>query len=310
MRITLCSYHRLHPPTIFEFPTRVSLFDVRASNSLVASILPPGLVAIFAGVAGGIAEATLKQFARHTVRPRIYYIGEFEEASGRVAKDLKKINSEGEYMFVKADLTTVKTVDEVCKNIKAKEEAINLLFLSMGVTNSVEGYTQYIPAITSHTRACFFLHLLPLLQESPSFCRVVTVFHDTKTDAIATSDLQSRNNPLRNHPATFMTLPLATEMAPRVSFVNCFLYRRKKEKEYDLSRIKKIISLLLYKPIVKPGACFLFLATSARYSAGVKGEMAGVPVDLVAAEIDRDLATGVYSVKVITDAESAKTRRT
>lgn len=79
MRITLCSYHLLHPPTIFEFPTRVSLSDVRASNSLVASTLPPGLVAIFPGVTGGIAEVTLKQFAKHTVRPRIYYIGEFGE---------------------------------------------------------------------------------------------------------------------------------------------------------------------------------------------------------------------------------------
>lgn len=61
---------------------------------------------------------------------------------------------------------------------------------------------------------------------------------------------------------------------------------------------------------MKPGPCFLFLATSARYSAGVKGEMTGVPVDLVAAEIDRDSATGVYFIKVNKGAESAKTRRT
>ena len=124
------------PPPIFEFPTRVSLLEVRASNSLAPSTLPPGLVAIFTGATSGIAEATLKQFAKHTVRPRIYYIGEFEEAGDRIAKDLKKINSEGEYIFAKADLITVKTVGEVCKNIKAKEATLNLLFLTIGVGDS------------------------------------------------------------------------------------------------------------------------------------------------------------------------------
>ncbi|OBT80145.1 hypothetical protein VF21_00590 [Pseudogymnoascus sp. 05NY08] len=104
------------PSPISEFPTRVSLLEVRASKSLAASTLPPGLVAIFASATRGIAEATLKQFAKHTVRPRIYYIGEFEEAGNRVAKDPRKINSEGAYIFVKAGLITVKTVDEVCKN--------------------------------------------------------------------------------------------------------------------------------------------------------------------------------------------------
>ncbi|OAF62392.1 hypothetical protein VC83_00715 [Pseudogymnoascus destructans] len=66
---------------------------VRALNSLAASTLPPGLVVIFASATSGIAEATLKQFAKHTVRPRIYCIGDFEEAADRVAKDVKKINN-------------------------------------------------------------------------------------------------------------------------------------------------------------------------------------------------------------------------
>ncbi|OBT82080.1 hypothetical protein VE02_09299 [Pseudogymnoascus sp. 03VT05] len=265
------------PSPIFEFPTRVSLLEVRASNSLAASTLPPGLVAFFAGAASGIAEATLKQFTKHTVMPRIYYIGEFEKAGNRVAKDLKNINSGGEYIFVKADLITVKTVDEVCKNIKAKEETLNLLFLTMGVGDS---YGEYTTAITPHTHACFFLHLLPLLQASRSFRRVVTVFYDIEMDCIAAFHFRGPNNPLRNHAATFMTPPLATAMAPGVSFVNCFsdrLWRKTKSKATGLLRVKRVIDLLLYKPIVEPGACYLFLATSGRYFVGVKGEVVGVP---------------------------------
>lgn len=81
-------------------------------------------MAVFASTTSGITEATLKQFAKHTVRPRIYYIGEFEEAGNRVTTDLMKINPEGEYIFVKADFITIRTVDEVCKYIKNKENPL------------------------------------------------------------------------------------------------------------------------------------------------------------------------------------------
>ena len=43
------------------------------------------------------------------------------------------LNPEGEYMFVKADVSLIRVVDEVCDMIKAKEKAINILFLSAGV---------------------------------------------------------------------------------------------------------------------------------------------------------------------------------
>ncbi|KFZ20118.1 hypothetical protein V502_03348 [Pseudogymnoascus sp. VKM F-4520 (FW-2644)] len=297
-------------PTIFEFPTRVSLSEVRASNSLVASTLPPGLVAVFAGATSGIAEATLKQFAKHTVRPRIYYIGEFEEASNRVAKDLKRINREGEYIFVKADLITIKTVDEVCKYIKNKEDTLNLLFLTMGVGNS---FAEYTMSLTPHSRACFMHNLLPLLQVSSSFRRFVTVFYDTQKDHIATSDLQGRNNPLRGHPATFMTLSLATAIAPKVSFINCFsdrLRRKTIPNATGLMRVKRVIDLLLYKPIVEPGACYLFLATSARYPACVgEAGVAGVPAGSIATGTDTGVVGGVYTINVDAEAEGVRVAR-
>lgn len=53
----------------------------------------------------------------------------------------------------------------------------------------------------------------------------------------------------------------------------------------------------------------MFTATSARYLAGVKDEMAGVPVSSDEAETDRDVATGVYSIQLNAEAERAKMRR-
>ena len=36
-------------------------------------------------------------------------------------------------MFIKADVSLIHVVDDVCKEIKAKESSINILFLSAGV---------------------------------------------------------------------------------------------------------------------------------------------------------------------------------
>jgi len=110
----------------------VSLTDVQSSNSRIASALPPGLVAVFVGATNGIGETTLKQFAKHARQPRVYFVGRSQEAGDRIAAECKALNSEGEYIFIKADTSLIRTVDDVCRDIKNKEKSINLLFLSTG----------------------------------------------------------------------------------------------------------------------------------------------------------------------------------
>lgn len=110
----------------------VTLRDVQSSNSRVASALPPGLVAIFVGATSGIGETSLKQFSKYSRQPRVYFIGRSQEAGDRIAAECKTLNSEGEYIFIKADTSLIYNVDNVCRNIKNKEKAINLLFLSTG----------------------------------------------------------------------------------------------------------------------------------------------------------------------------------
>lgn len=110
----------------------VSLSEVEASNANASKTLPAGLVAVFAGATSGIGEASLKSFTKHTVRPRIYFIGRSQESGDRILKELKEINADGEYNFIKADMSLLKNVDDVCRDIKKKETAINVLFLSQG----------------------------------------------------------------------------------------------------------------------------------------------------------------------------------
>lgn len=116
----------------------VSLAQVQSSNSLISSTLPPHLVAVFVGATSGIGEATLKQFAKHSRQPRVYFVGRSQDAADRIAAECKALNSDSEYIFIKADVSLIRVVDEVCEEIKAKEKAINILFLSAGFP-SIDG---------------------------------------------------------------------------------------------------------------------------------------------------------------------------
>ena len=110
----------------------VSLSEVQSSNSLIPSTLPSGLVAVFVGATNGIGETTLKQFAKHTRKPRVYFIGRSQEAGDRIEAECKASNKDGEFVFIKADVSLIRVVDDICRDIKSKEKDINLLFLSQG----------------------------------------------------------------------------------------------------------------------------------------------------------------------------------
>ena len=111
----------------------VALSTVQASNSLVSSSLPPGLVAVFVGATSGIGEATLKQFAKHARKPRAYFVGRSQDAGDRIVAECKALNQAGEYVFIKADVSLIRVVEKVCETIKAKEKDLNILFLSAGL---------------------------------------------------------------------------------------------------------------------------------------------------------------------------------
>jgi NADP-dependent 3-hydroxy acid dehydrogenase YdfG len=111
----------------------VSLSQVQASNALVSSTFPTRLVALFVGGTSGIGEITLKKFAQYSYQPRVYFVGRSQDAADRIIAECKTLNSGGEFIFLKADVSLIRIVDGVCKDIKAKENVLNLLFLSQGV---------------------------------------------------------------------------------------------------------------------------------------------------------------------------------
>lgn len=110
----------------------VALSTVTASNERIASTFPPGLVAVFVGGTSGVGEYTVKTFAKYTVKPKVYIIGRSQEAADRIVNECKELNPGGAFEFIKADISLLKNVDDVCRQISSKETKINILFESQG----------------------------------------------------------------------------------------------------------------------------------------------------------------------------------
>ncbi|KAF1732504.1 Retinol dehydrogenase 11 [Beauveria bassiana] len=305
----------------------VPLQGIQASNSQLGSALPD-LVAVFVGATSGIGGFTLKQLARHARAPRIYFTGRSQEAGEQIAAECTALNAEGTFIFIKADTSLLRNVDEICRDIKAKERAINILFLSAGTL--IRG--QYTPegldlglALKYYCRARFIANLLPLLQKATCLRRVVSVAAGTKEGPVDVSDLSSAKNlgvlARHAHFSSFITLSHAAfaTKAPEVSFVHDYpgpvktgIFRGSTGMTFWLVRaILRVIGPLIYIPSEESGERHLFLATSMAFPAATQKDItraiSGVPlVDgiRVARGIDGREGSGVYSIDQ--SCESAK----
>jgi NAD(P)-dependent dehydrogenase (short-subunit alcohol dehydrogenase family) len=122
----------------------VALQAVNASNALLKTALPSGIVAVFVGATSGIGKSTLIKFAQHVNEPRIYFVGRSQQAADEILHQLQHdINPGGSYTFIKADVSLLAVVDDVCEQIRAKEGRINVLCQSQGTLDMSAGKTNY-----------------------------------------------------------------------------------------------------------------------------------------------------------------------
>ncbi|KAK0620710.1 hypothetical protein B0T14DRAFT_236477 [Immersiella caudata] len=298
----------------------VSLDEIRSSNARIAGSLPSGLVAVFLGGTGAVGGTTLRQFAKHTIKPRIYFLGRSHQSGDRIAAELKELNPDGEYIFVSADVSLLRTADDVCRDIKSRENHINLLFMttsalrSEAVSETEEGL-DYGSAVTYYSRIRFVVNLLPLLQRAPSLRRVVTVLAGTKEGEINLDDIPGVSLPItqvRGHLASITTLALESIAleAPDVTFVHSFPGSVKTNLGSGVKTAPIIIFRTLYKvlgpliniPFVEAGERQLFIATSARFPPKLGADAdatAGAPTSsgvTASAGSNGEVGSGVYSV--------------
>ncbi|KAI0418463.1 putative short-chain dehydrogenases/reductase [Xylaria grammica] len=295
----------------------VALSDIIASNERIASTLPAGLVAVFVGGTSGIGEYTLKTFARYARGPEVIVVGRSQEAADRILGECRQLNPEGHFEFIRADVSLLKNVDDVCRQIKEKVSAVNLLFQSQGSmafeTETEEGLP--VPfALGVYSRLRFITNLLPHLQRASSLRRVVSVGAATCEGAIDISNIPGRGLALhqwRDQLASISTLTLeeARRRAPGVAFVHTVPGVVKSGIMRDVQptlRLSIIIGLarllapFINVPPAESGERHVFAATSAVFTPGQGAGHAGVPVDgtplAQCRGVDGKTGSGLYSI--------------
>jgi NAD(P)-dependent dehydrogenase (short-subunit alcohol dehydrogenase family) len=110
----------------------VALEAVHASNALITSTLPAGLVAVFVGATSGIGEATLKAFVSVAVRPRVHIIARSSTKGARIVAECQELCPEGHFDLIEADCSLMRDTDAAATRILAKETVLNLLCMSQG----------------------------------------------------------------------------------------------------------------------------------------------------------------------------------
>lgn len=106
--------------------------QVIASNGQISNSFPDGLVAVFVGGTSGVGEYTLKALAKYTPKLRAYLVGRSQASADTIIQECLRVCPGGSFEFIQADISLLKSVDEVCRQIRAKEKTINLLFQSQG----------------------------------------------------------------------------------------------------------------------------------------------------------------------------------
>ncbi|KAI0095673.1 hypothetical protein GGR51DRAFT_544837 [Nemania sp. FL0031] len=293
----------------------VSLEAIIESNARLATSLPAGLVAVFVGATSGIGEATLKCFVKRTQRPRIYFIGRREAEGQRVLGELKKLNTEGEYNYLKYDVSLLKNVDEACRYIKSRETTINLLFLTSGTLitgKHTEEGINYSTALVYYARTRFIINLLPHLKAASHLRRVVTVAAGSKEGKIFTDDFPAEHLGLltfRPHITSLITLSLEAlaKQAPEVSFIHDYPSFVKTGLSRELTGIGATIMKIVFAPLMallqvpidETGERQTFFATSARFPPSEPRDADGVALGegvAVAAGVNGNPGGGIYSI--------------
>ncbi|KAA8652847.1 hypothetical protein EYZ11_003323 [Aspergillus tanneri] len=282
----------------------VSLSDIHASNACISSSFPPGLVALFVGATSGIGAATLKTFAKYAHRPRAYFVGRSQEAADRIVAECQTLNPEGEYIFIRADVSLIRVVDEVCMQIQTRESHLNVLFLTAGVPSLDRSETSeklhLLASLNYYSRLRFMTRLLPLLTQAAFLRRVVTVGGGGLEGPLDSSDFSALRVPdeqLRGHLCTMITLGVeaVARSAPEVAFIHNY----PGGVDTPLARRQQYVAVSeaeLMSP-EESGERQLYLVTSARY-APLQGTESMLSVNGAgrATGTTGEIGSGMYSV--------------
>ena len=246
-----------------------------------------------------------------------------ETAAEHIIAELHTLKPDnGPITFIKADVTLLQNVDDVCADIQRRETKLNLLFLTPGFI-SLAGREETREGLDSkmtanyYARMRFTTNLLPLLSaaaaaEVPtSFARVVSVLAAGSEGPLVLDDLDlKRHYSLRTcmKHSIVMTdffFEEAARRAPTVSFVHEYpgwvktgFFRSGRTVINLLGQLAYVLLGPWMVPFAQSGERHLYIATSAAYPAAEGGKKAveeeGRSVVQVARGSDGVVGSGSY----------------
>ena len=110
----------------------VNLDSLIRSNKVISQTFTKGIIGVFVGGTSGVGEYTLRVLSKYVPNSKFYIVGRSQEAADKIITECVQETPTNSFSFIKADIGDMKNVDDVCKQIKDKEPAINLLFQSQG----------------------------------------------------------------------------------------------------------------------------------------------------------------------------------
>jgi hypothetical protein len=294
----------------------VSYTEVRAANAQLKSSLPSGPVAVFVGGTSGIGAYTAQAFAKHTVSPQVYIIGRSQDSADRILADLTELNSSGTYAFIRADVSLIRNVDEVCQQINSKEESINFLCLSQGALvfdkKTSEGLN-YAAALLYYSRTRFIQNLLPLLQRASG--KVVSIFGAGLEGPILFDDMQLERMwfPVLGGPAHIaamvtLSMEIFAREAEQVGFVHSYpgqvrsgIFRDGTMINVVCRNLLVVVGGLVYISDEESGERHVFEGTNSKFASAKQWKRGSTGEREVAMGSNGGLGSGVYNVDMKCD---------
>ena len=125
-----------------------------------------------------------------------------EERGRRVVEELMKLNSGGEAILLRKDISLLSNVDQVCQELKTRESNINCLFITaghltlQGRDETAEGIDCKM-SVNYYARMRFILNLMPLLKTasvSGELSRVITILAAGSEGDVQLDDLDLQHH--------------------------------------------------------------------------------------------------------------------
>ena len=110
----------------------VAISAVRKANDTLVS-RPPGLVSVFVGATKGIGASALRELVKHLKAPKAYVMGRSKANCASQLTELESLNPQATIIFIETDISLLKNVDAVCKDIVSREPKLDLLYMSPGL---------------------------------------------------------------------------------------------------------------------------------------------------------------------------------